>query len=112
MSMQIHPRWLAIAPNGHDHLAVPRIGMLSGQQISWCGLTLADTARGGSRPRCQDCLRILRKFTEEATAPLPDMVTEKVVVTVTRPAGKLEDTAETIARRLAPLKTWKVHIEP
>ncbi len=99
-------RWYSISPVGADHLLMP------GTTQAWCGINLANAKAGGARTRCGNCTREMKRYSRVATEPLPAMVTEKVIVHVTRPAGGTEDTATVIGRKLKALRSWKVHIEP
>ncbi len=101
-------RWRTLGgPDDKAHLLDERaLGI-----TAWCGFDLSKGQDAGFRQRCADCVRLVRKFAADATAPPPQRVTEVFRVSVTRNASGGSDTAQTIVRKLAAMRSWAVRVD-
>ncbi len=104
--MNGEPRWRTLGPRTHDHLLDERALGLT----AWCGIDLSTAAEGGFRHRCGDCLRLVRRYYNKATAEPPQRVVEILKVTVVR-NGNASPAIDVIPRKLAAMRSWDVTVE-
>lgn len=64
---------------------------------SWCGAEVGGNALAPYAKRCKVCLARLRRYLKDAEIEPPELITETVTVTVTRPAGSVS-VADVVSR--------------
>jgi hypothetical protein len=90
------------------HLAATRRSGDKGE--SWCGFVLDMTKPAPYAERCKLCLKKLADYTDQASQPVPELVTEVVTIQVTRPSASPDSATEYLSRVLVRKVSWAVAI--
>jgi hypothetical protein len=101
-------RALWLVSHGKAHLLEStRADFHQDRGVSWCRRSLPKgLSEAKYEPRCQSCLAAINELHAEATARLPELIVETVLVQVTRPAEQVENLADYITRHVKKKTSW------